>query len=153
MKIQIDSNLYLTGNYCIVGSMDNAVEMDKFPECESIYYSAYQILSKTVDKPVIVYEEIIKELPISIPIFDENGEVIEYEEDIVESPEIEPKEIIVQETEYYYQLDENKKNQIDYEILNPPVIEVPPTPMDEVNNKITNIQLVLSELYEILDNQ
>lgn len=136
MKIQIDSNDYLTGGFCIIGNLDNSIEMDAFPEDEALYYPAYQLLSKEIIKTITVNEPILKQREETFPIFDGDGndtgetitEIVEYYEDnFIE------KEVV--EIEYYYQLDEYKKQQIINEIQNPPA------PEPSIMEKIEQLQL------------
>lgn len=114
MKIQIDSNHYLTGAYCYVGNIDNSVEMEQLPECDMQYYTAYKLLSKEVGKTITVYEEVNKEETIEMPILDDNGnETGETKKEIISYKSMEPVEKIVKETVYYYELDKVRKSEID----------------------------------------
>ncbi|WP_342759417.1 hypothetical protein [Kineothrix sedimenti] len=144
MKIQIDSNNYITG-WSIVGISNGSVDMDYLPEDEVIYYPAYQLLSKEIIKTITVNEPILKQREETFPIFDGGGidtgetitEIVEYYEDnFIE------KEVV--EIEYYYQLDEHKKQQILYEIQNPP------TPPPSLREKITSLETGLDEMANII---
>lgn len=124
MKIQVDESLYLTGNYCKIGSLDNSIDMESLPDDEVVYYPAYQILSKQVDKPITVYESVEKEREIEVPVLDEEGnETGEYTEGTETYTEVVPVEKIIQETVYYYQLDESKLEEIMYKIDNPDPVD------------------------------
>lgn len=151
MKVQIDSNGYLTGGYCNVGDIDNSMNMDNLPDCEVVYYPAYKILSKEVEEIITVMEEVPKQRPITFPILDEEGnDTGETETKTEEYTEIVPVEKVVTKTEYYYELDEAKKAEIDDILKNPIPEENKPTEIDEINQQITDMQLVLCDLYELL---
>lgn len=141
MKIQIDSNNYLTGAYCYVGNIDNSVEMEQLPECDIQYYTAYKLLSKEIDKVILAYEEINREETIKIPILDNNGnETGETKEEIISYKSMEPVEKIIKETVYYYELDEAKKFEIDK------IIQSSSNP--KTSQEIIDLQLAICELYE-----
>lgn len=135
MKIQIDSNSYLTGSSCILGGSDDSIEMDSLPDDKEVYYPAYQLLSREVMKLITVNEPVLKQKDVDVPILDEDGNdtgetetksVEYYEDNFVE------KEIV--EIEYYYQLDENKKQQI-FNGINSPISE------PSMDKKIEQLQL------------
>lgn len=141
MKIQIDSNNYLTGAYCYVGNIDNSVEMEQLPECDIQYYTAYKLLSKEIDKVILAYEEINWEETIKIPILDDNGnETGETKKEIISYKSMEPVEKIVKETVYYYELDKARKSEIDK------IIQSSSNP--KTSQEIIDLQLAICELYE-----
>lgn len=141
MKIQIDSNNYLTGAYCYVGNIDNSVEMEHLPDCDVQYYAAYNLLSKEIDKVILAYEEINREETIEIPILDDNGnETGETKEEIISYKSMEPVEAIVKETVYYYELDEARKSEIDKTMQS--------SSNSKTSQEIIDLQLAICELYE-----
>lgn len=141
MKIQIDSNNYLTGAYCYVGNIDNSVEMEHLPDCDVQYYAAYKLLSKEIDKVILAYEEINREETIEIPILDDNGnETGETKEEIISYKSMEPVEAIVKETVYYYELDEARKSEIDKTMQS--------SSNSKTSQEIIDLQLAICELYE-----
>lgn len=153
MKVQIDSNNYLTGNYCIVGDLDNSMVMDNLPEGEQIYYTAYKIISEEIENKITVNEEVKKQREIKIPIFDDLGiETGEFNTEIVDYIDLEPVEKITYETKYHYELDDTKKMEIDELISKFPSNDgQTPITITEVNDRVTNVQVALCELYERLE--
>lgn len=141
MKIQIDSDNYLTGSYCQVGNIDNSVEMKHLPDCDAQYYAAYKLLSKEVGKTITVYEEVIREETIEVPILDNNGnETGETKEEVISYKSMGPVEKIVKETVYYYALDEARKSEIDKTMQS--------SSNSKTSQEIIDLQLAICELYE-----
>lgn len=153
MKVQIDNNNYLTGNYCIVGDLDNSVVMDNLPEGEQIYYAAYKIVSEEIENKITVNEEVKKQREIKIPIFDESGiETGEFNTEIVDYIDLEPVEKITYETKNHYELDITKQKEIEDLIEKFPTNDGQnPITITEVNDRVTNVQVALCELYERLE--
>ncbi|WP_313069744.1 hypothetical protein [Lacrimispora sp.] len=153
MKVQIDSNNYLTGNYCLVGDLDNSIPMEILPEGEQIYYTAYKIVSEEIENKIIVNEEVKRQREVKFPVFDEEGnETGEFNTEIVDYVEIEPVERITYETKYHYELDETKKKEIDDLIDKLPSDDgSKPITISDVSNRVTNVQVALCELYERLE--
>ncbi len=149
MKIQIDSNKYLTGNYCKVGSIDNAIEMDSLPDSDPIYYTAYKLLSREIQKTITVMEEVTKYREVVVPILDgegnDTGETETKQEPYVV---MEPVEKSIPVTEYYYELDTAKKTKIDEDLNNLPVEK--PIDIKELSNQVTDMQLSICDIYESL---
>lgn len=125
MKVQIDSELYLTGSYAITGDLNNSIEMEALPEGSPTFYPAYKILSKQQEKVVVVNESVEKTREIRMPIFDEETGEETGEYTIINETyyEVEPVEHKVEYTVYYYELDEVKKAKIQHAIDNPDPIE------------------------------
>ncbi len=153
MKVQIDSNNYLTGNYCLVGDLDNSIPMENLPEGEQIYYTAYKIVSEEIENKITVSEEVNKQRVIKTPILDESGvETGEFNTEIVDYVEIEPVERITYETKYHYELDDTRKMEIDDLISKFPSDDgLNPITINEVSDRVTNVQVALCELYERLE--
>lgn len=119
MKVQIDENKYLTGNYCLVGNIDNSIQMASLPDDDFIYFKAYKLLSRLEDKKVTVNEPVVKQRPVEHPILDADGNETGETETVMEDYiVIEPVEKIIQETVYFYELDINKKEKIQEELKN-----------------------------------
>lgn len=136
MKVQIDENKYLTGSYCLVGNIENSIEMDSLPNDNAVYFPAWKILSKQVDKKVIVNEPVEKERIVQQPVLDEEGNETGETIDVVEKyTVIEPVEKIIPETVYYYELDTEKKNAIQEELDKPVEPVTPPLTPDEIQKK------------------
>lgn len=146
IKVQIDSNKYLTGLWSITGGdLVSSIEMASLPSDNKLYYTAYQILTTDVSKTITVNEPILKQREEEVPVLDEDGnpteevttEIIEYYEDnFVE------KEVI--ETVYYYHLDEDKKQQIINDMQNPPTAE------PSLKEKVTSLETSLDEMANII---
>lgn len=153
MKVQIDSNNYLTGNYCLVGDLDNSIPMENLPEGEQIYYTAYKIVSEVIENKITVNEEVKKQREIKIPILDESEiETGEFNTEMVDYIDIEPVDKITYETKYHYELDDTKKMEIDELISKFPSDDgLKPITISEVSNRVTNVQVALCELYERLE--
>ena len=154
MKVQIDSNNYLTGSYSDIGdSSINSIDMDSLPDCEPIYYSSYKIVPKQIEKTIIVIEEVLKQREIAIPVLDENdNETYELETQIEEYIETIPVEKSVTETEYHYELDEDKKAEIDAVLASlPSESAIKPVTLTDINNQLTDVQIALCSLYERLE--
>lgn len=149
MKVQIDNNKYLTGNYCQIGNIDNSIEMESLPKSEPIYYTAYKLLSREEERMTTVMEEVPKQRPITVPILDEDGnETGETEEIMEDYTELEPVEKPVKFTVYYYELDEAKKKEIDDMLENLPSIIENPLTLSDLNDQINDVQNILIELFE-----
>lgn len=147
MKVQIDQNNYLTGNYAMVGDLANSIEMSALPNDDMVFYPAYKILSRIIEEKVIVNEPVLKQREVEIPVLDEEGNPTgETTTTIEEYYEIEPVEKIIERTEYYYELDTVKKTAIQDALSQPPKPEPPSLP--EVVQQVNNIQLALIELYD-----
>lgn len=146
MKVQIDSNNYLTGNYAMVGDLENSIEMSNLPNDDMVFYTAYKILSRIIEEKVIVDELVLKHREVQVPVYNEErnptGETTTQIEDYYE---MEPVEKIIEHTEYYYELDTVKKQAIQDEISQPPKPQPPTLP--EVVQQVNNIQMALIELY------
>lgn len=157
MKIEVDQYGYLTGDLSGVGGLNdyvnNYVEMISLPDCNQAYFPAYRILSREIEKTINAYEEIIREETITVPVLDENGnDTGETEAQVNEYTEIVPVEKIIIEVEYYYELDEVKKSEIDNAIKNiPPEYAETPITLTDINNQLTDVQLALCALYERLE--
>lgn len=153
MKVQIDSNKYLTGNYCTVGDLDNSIVMDILPDCEQIYHTAYKIVSEEIENKIIVYEEVTKQKEVQSPIFNEEGnDTGKYNTEIVDYTEIEPVDKITYVTDYHYELDDSKKKEIDDLIKKlPSGNDSKPITITDVSDRVTNVQVALCELYERLE--
>jgi hypothetical protein len=124
--------------------------MESLPEDQNIYLPAYQILSKVIQVPKKVMVEVDKEREEEVPVLDEDGnETGEYTKVMVPYKDWEEVEQMVPTTQYYYQLDETKKAEIDEAIANPPEVKKPIT-VEELNNHVLDTQLMISELYEIM---
>lgn len=149
MKVQIDSNNYLTGNYCKVGSIDNAIEMDSLPDDQPIYYTAYKLLSREIQKTITVMEEVTKYRDVVVPILDDLGnDTGETETKQEPYTVMEPVQKSVPVTEYYYELDTAKKAQIDEVLNNLPTEK--PIDIKELSNQVTDMQLSICDIYESL---
>ncbi len=153
MKIQIDQNNYLTGNYAMVGNLDNSIDMPSLPDSDPIFYSAYKILSKVIEEKVIVNESVLKHGEISVPILDDEGnDTGEVKTITGDYYEVEPVEKIIPRIECYYELDDSRKNEIDDLIKKlPSGDDSKPITITEVSDRVTNVQVALCELYERLE--
>lgn len=154
MKVQIDENSYLTGSYCIIGSLDNSIEMENLPDSLPIYYPAYKIVSEQIEKKITVDEDVRKTREIQVPIYDEEGnETGEYNTIPEEYVVIEPVEKITYETVHHYEFDETRKTEIDDLIKKLPSDGggAMPTTIAEVSDRVTNVQVALCEIYERLE--
>lgn len=146
MKVQIDNNNYLTGNYAMVGSLENSIEMPNLPDGDMVFYPAYKILSRIIEEKVIVNETVLKQREVQVPVLDEEGNPTGETKTIIEEYyEIEPVEKIIEHTEYYYELDSVKKQAIIDELAQP--LKPQPPTLPEVVAQVNNIQSALIELY------
>jgi hypothetical protein len=151
MKVQIDENRYLTGSYCIVGGLDNSIEMKALPDCEMAYITAYKLIHKIEEKKRMIEVEVPYEVEIQTPILDEEGnETGEYEEITVTEYKKEEQEVIDKFDVYFYELDEKRLEEIKKEIANPVKPEVPVT-TKELNEKIVDLQQILCNMYETMN--
>lgn len=146
MKVQINSNNYLTSNYAMVGNLENSIEMSNLPNDDIVFYPAYKILSRIIEEKIIVDELVLKHREVQVPVYDEEGNPTgETTTQIEDYYETEPVEKIIEHTEYYYELDTVKKQKIQDELNQPPKPNLPT--LEEVAQQVNNVQVALLDLY------
>lgn len=143
MKVQVDSNSYLTGAYCKVGNLDGAIEIPSLPEDKEVFYPAYAVVSEEVEKIIPSQKLVMKTREIEVPVFDEfgndSGKTKIVEEDY---EEYEDASTTVTVTEYHYLLDTAKKQAIQNEIDSPTPVE----PGETMEDKVSRLENLLDTM-------
>ena len=120
-KVQLDDNGYFTGNYAVVGDVENSVNAESLPQDERKYFTAYKGIPK---------EKQVEEIYI-------DGE--------------EEKTRLVDIVVYEWELDEVKKSEIDSYIPTPQKTETDLlreqlAELQEQNEMLTECVLEMSEI-------
>lgn len=120
-KVQLDDNGYFTGNYAVVGDVENSVNAERLPNDERKYFTAYK---------GIPTEKQVEEIYI-------DGE--------------EEKTRLVDIVVYEWELDESKKAEIDSYIPTPQKTETEQlreqlAELQEQNEMLTECVLEMSEI-------